>query len=280
MTPHDLAADQGLEPQLTAPEAVVLPLDESAILQTFFTILQKVQLFNTSLTTNLFLDILSSKTPITHRERRRVMLFISDLGFAMLWTSVMCNAFDVPLHTHWGLLALALMCSVLPDFDALFLGGITAHKDNPHNHRDLFHYPLVFLPALALVAGALGGVVDGSVRTGIISALLACACTSTHFVNDSFGVGWGVKWLWPFSNKAYKFFVDTYNTPYVHKNPMAWVTAWEPAVLHERIKSHGDKNWLRKYLISTWFVAEIAIFTVGAVALLFAWFDQPPPRHY
>jgi hypothetical protein len=26
-----LAADQGLEPQLTAPEAVVLPLDESAI---------------------------------------------------------------------------------------------------------------------------------------------------------------------------------------------------------------------------------------------------------
>lgn len=25
------AADQGLEPQLTAPEAVVLPLDESAI---------------------------------------------------------------------------------------------------------------------------------------------------------------------------------------------------------------------------------------------------------
>ena len=26
-----MAADQGLEPQLTAPEAVVLPLDESAI---------------------------------------------------------------------------------------------------------------------------------------------------------------------------------------------------------------------------------------------------------
>ena len=29
-----------------------------------------------------------------------------------------------------------------------------------------------------------------------------------HFVHDSVGIGWGIKWLWPFSRKAYKCFSE------------------------------------------------------------------------
>ena len=30
----------------------------------------------------------------------------------------------------------------------------------------------------------------------------------THFILDSVGAGWGIKWLWPFSNDRIKLFAN------------------------------------------------------------------------
>ena len=103
-------------------------------------------------------------------------------------------------------LTLALFASIAPDLDEFYAfyvakGFWFKRKDKAVIHRNyLSHAPLLhfFLGAVVFVAGLIAGS-----RNLQLYAILYAVGTWTHFFFDSFR--YGVKWLWPFSQKIYAF---------------------------------------------------------------------------
>lgn len=93
----------------------------------------------------------------------------------------------------WSLV-LGVFASLSPDLDFWVAWGLK--RQFPMDHREgktSVHYPLFFVPLFT----AAGLLIDPWL--GLIFFL----GSSIHFIHDSFGAGWGVKWLYPFSPKEY-----------------------------------------------------------------------------
>ncbi len=93
--------------------------------------------------------------------------------------------------------------------------------------------------------------------------LLAEICLFAHFVHDSFGVGWGVKWLYPLSQKSFKLFCTKENE-YEGDRVLIW---WTEEELKVAIKKYGDPDWMSKYCMSPLFIIDI-LFCCGAIAMI------------
>jgi hypothetical protein len=115
-----------------------------------------------------------------------------DIGAGMLIAIALQQLFHAP-HDLW-VVGLGVAFALLPDIDMLwYLSKQPAQRG--HDHRTYPHYPLVWAPSIActyLVFGAFTGT-------------LLLACITMHLLHDTFGLGWGIKWLWPLSQKKFHY---------------------------------------------------------------------------
>lgn len=156
-----------------------------------------------------------------------------DIAFGIYLAIAANSILDIPL-TLFSVVLLILF-TLSPDLDAI----ISAIKrgnlgDENHFHRNLMHYPLIFTPA---------GAVLTVVILGKEYAILFVLASIFHFLHDSIGTGWGVRWLYPFSKKNYKLFyqVDTWK-----KEARKLIYAWSPEELKAVMKKYHNPNWLKE----------------------------------
>lgn len=159
--------------------------------------------------------------------------WIADFGHGIL----IATAFLYFTHgepTLWFYL-LAIVFSVLPDLDGvqefLKFRNIGASQGRATDHRDGLHFPLLWL---------LTGI--GFYYLNPLLGGLFIACTLAHFINDSWGTGWGVQWLWPLSHKSYKLLSRHEKDADISTTHV--VVSWDTSEKKEVMETQGNPNWL------------------------------------
>lgn len=180
-----------------------------------------------------------------------------DIGIGIFSAIIVGRVFSLELTPL--LIGLGIAFALLPDIDGVYSFLRNGHKNHKAiaRHRDLIHYPLIYLPAGALAA----------LPFGPEWSVLFLIASLGHFLHDSIGIGWGIPWLWPLTNKNYAFLYRY--TPPEKRLPKRVIYAWERERLDELIEEYGDPNWFRNiYLqLHPFFLAEI-LFLVAALFIL------------
>lgn len=132
------------------------------------------------------------------------------------------------------LVVTSVFFALFPDFDFLYFYPKKEDTKYDHKHRDYIHYPLIYLSVgtslILLLFGRSWGLVF------LLSSFL-------HFVHDSIGIGWGVKWLFPFLKNNYAFFY-LYSKK-IKKGLRKRVFVFTPEELPSVVREHGDTNWVK-----------------------------------
>ena len=180
-----------------------------------------------------------------------------DIGIGIFAAIIISKLFSIELSPL--LVGLAVAFALLPDID--FIYTLARNGNDNHRaiarHRDIVHYPLLYLPLGALVA----------LPFGAEWSLLFLLASVGHFIHDSIGIGWGIPWLWPFTNKNYGF-LYRYSPP-GKPMPKQLIYRWERGELDRLIDEYGDPDWLRNiyFRFHPFFVAELLFFLAALVAL-------------
>lgn len=180
-----------------------------------------------------------------------------DIGIGIFAAIIVAKIFALPLTPL--LVGLGIAFALLPDID--FIYTLARNGNGNHRavarHRDLIHYPVLYLPIGALITSAFGAP----------WALLFLLGSLGHFIHDSIGIGWGIPWLWPFTDRNYTF-VYRYSPP-GKKLPQRLVHRWERGELDQLIDEYGDPDWLKNiYLkLHPFFIAELLFFLIALIAL-------------
>ena len=177
-----------------------------------------------------------------------------DIGIGILlsiWTS---RFFHVDLTFTLVLTGIAF--ALLPDIDFFveFIKHGSVGGKVIREHRELIHFPVIYIPVAILIYAAFG-----TMWVALFSlAILA------HFLHDSIGIGWGIKWFWPFSRRSYKLFSEKNG-----KFSRRLVISWNPEELTEVVADYGDSNWIRNiYLRPTPVVIiEFSFFIISLIIL-------------
>lgn len=192
-----------------------------------------------------------------------------DIGVGILLAMLTSKLFSLSLT--FPLIFLGVAFTLLPDID--FLIEYANHKSvggkEIREHRELMHCPLTytlnfFLPWIIW---------------GNAGLFLFLSATFAHFVHDSVGIGWGIKWLFPFSKKNYKLFSGK-NGSFSRR----LIVSWKPDELKAVVGEYGDPNWIRNcYPMLYWVthsksgfpreqsLIELLEFSVFMVSLLVLW---------
>ena len=184
---------------------------------------------------------------------------LADFGhgiLSVLTVSLIFNIDPTPLIFVVGIIA-----AFSPDVDGVFeilkYKKIVADENHPKDHRDGAHYPLIWILFLAIV-----------IYLNQYLGLIILVSVLMHFINDSWGTGWGVMWLWPFSSKSFKLFTDkNEDASTSHQNV---VVSWTPEEKLEGIKKLGNPNWLHDCYgkVTTISVVEYGTFIFALLALV------------
>ena len=183
--------------------------------------------------------------------------WLADFGHGLLLTVLLLMVFE--LDPTWLYFLLGILFSVLPDLDGVReffrFGYINAGEHG--DHREGLHYPLVWL--LAGVSWMLFMPFLGTLFT---------LCVFVHFLNDSWGTGWGVQWLWPYSEKSYKFF--SRNNVCSDVTLQSLVTSWDAEGRRYTARTYSKPNWLEynygRFTIVS--VMEYGAFIAGFIATI------------
>lgn len=175
---------------------------------------------------------------------------LADIGVGLLTPVYVSRFFGVDLSTTliiWGV----IFC-LLPDFD--FILALVFKIRDHYNHREISHFPIYFL-----VLGIFIYIIFGK-----IWATLYILGVMWHFIHDSIGIGWGIQWLYPFSERHIKFFSN-------EKNEIGWKHYFRTGSDLDEIKRlHHKPNWISHYYFRPTFVSisETTIFLLGIVVLI------------
>lgn len=151
------------------------------------------------------------------------------------------NAIFVSKYFHieltWYFVVAGIIFTLLPDIDSLlfFLGRGKIFSKQAHFHRDILHLPLIYIPAGTIIFSIFGP------RWGLLFAVGALL----HFIHDStfLGLGWGIKWLYPFSQNYFMAFrIRVGNEKKFPLKPFLNLT---PAESKEMGNEYGDPDWLK-----------------------------------
>jgi len=158
----------------------------------------------------------------------------------------------------WYLIA-GISLALLPDIDAVWhyarTREVAMHAGSTKDHRDMLHWPLIYLPLVTigvyLVAGGQG-------------ATLAFMASFLHFLHDSVGTGWGVKWFRPLSQRSFKLFCERDGTP-----SWRFIVSWTPRELEEVATKYGDPDWIQNlFLRPLWRVITFQAWPPLGLALM------------
>ena len=152
---------------------------------------------------------------------------------------------------------------LLPDLDTLIYFSIrrTRLGSRLRDHRELFHYPLIYLTVGSLIV----------VLTYPKLLPLFIAGSLAQFVHDSFGTGWGIPWLFPISRKYFKF-IYQYDLRQAGQ-PQWLVWAWTKPEMNQLSDKYGDKDWYKHTFqiardATWWHLFELAVFIIAVIVLI------------
>lgn len=181
-----------------------------------------------------------------------------DIGVGILVSIALADFWNIQL-SGW-LVAAGVFFALLPDADFIVhLARSGWSSKNAHRHRELFHYPLIYIPVGTAALSFFGS--EWAVLFAVSSFL--------HFLHDSIGIGWGVQWLWPFGKDHYEFFY-AYQPP--DKPPLSrkLLYVWKHDQMPALVARYGDEHWIRNIYLNfhPYFIVEISVFAIGVIALL------------
>ena len=178
---------------------------------------------------------------------KRLLPLLADIGNGIVVTLVAGLITQTPLTWHF---LIGIACALLPDIDAiprlLRTGSVVPTETDPRDHREYLHYPLIFIGV---------GLILCMIHAfwGMVFVL----ATVLHFVNDTWGTGPGLMWLWPLSKRKFKWeapemllFSEKDQRPIVNSDSKnVWI----------------DESYLRPTAIA---VIEYSIFIFAIICLL------------
>ncbi|MFA6981779.1 MAG: metal-dependent hydrolase [Patescibacteria group bacterium] len=158
---------------------------------------------------------------------------LMDFGIGALLSVLFTRLFGI--ETNIFHIFAGAFFAVLPDMDVPFelvkrkkLGG----KEHGF-HREYTHYPIFYIPLCFLVLVTFGG----------FWASLLASCLLFHTLHDCIWMGWGLRLLWPFSRKRYKFFSD--KEGFWSKRLLC---SWNDQELKSVSLQYGLDNWFSQYI--------------------------------
>lgn len=160
---------------------------------------------------------------------------------------------------NFWLFFFAILLALLPDLDFLLYYPKRGDTKYDCKHRDIVHYPLIYLPVGALIFWLL---------FGKIGASLFLITSFFHFVHDSIGIGWGIKWLYPFSKNNYAFFYLFSGRR--KKGLRRLLFSFNQEDLGRYIQEHGDKDWV-KNIYFKWHpiaIVEFVSFVISVIVMI------------
>lgn len=170
-----------------------------------------------------------------------------DIGVGILLSLYTAHAFG--LEPSAPLIFFGIAAALLPDIDAVtMLWG-------KWKHRQLTHYPLFWLPWAVAVYLLLGPAY----------AFLFFTAVYAHLVHDTFGLGWGISWLWPLTKR--RFLILPEQARRKHYGPFMTFMPEEIPTIREEPTKHG---WIVQYYLrpSILGAIEYGVLLLGLVALL------------
>ena len=177
----------------------------------------------------------------------------SHLGVAFIFSIVFSRTLNIPLTPPF--LLFNIFCNYLPDIDIpieLLMRGRLGGKKHGF-HRELTHYPLLYI----IISLLLLLIFDYR------WILILLAGVYTHFLLDSMGAGWGIKWLWPFSDDRIKLLANQ-KTGMLSNN---FIARWNKKEFLELSKKYGDDNWFRNLYLkpSATLAFEFIVLSTGII---------------
>jgi membrane-bound metal-dependent hydrolase YbcI (DUF457 family) len=154
------------------------------------------------------------------------------------------------------LFAVGVISAHLPDADSFLdphfwrRGYVAAYADNPYDHRETLHKPLLWVLGIGTLYVFMSSLHAYIVLVGLGVML--------HFIHDTVGTGWGIPWLWPFTRTRYKLFATKENKALSFQ----LLTSWKRDELTEYIRRYGIENWVHVYY-SRW--SSVAILEMCVV---------------
>lgn len=180
-----------------------------------------------------------------------------DFGIGLLVAVLASYLFDIPLTSSLVLFSTA--CAVLPDADFLYYFPKRNDTKYDHNHRGLIHYPLIYLPV---------GTITCWILLGTSWASIFFISSFFHFVHDSVGIGWGIRWLYPLSKNNYAFFY-LYSKK-IRRGLRKTIFVFDDKNLSEYVGEHGDANWIEN-IYYKWHpiaIVEFLFFITAVISLI------------
>lgn len=152
--------------------------------------------------------------------------------FGGMVIALVLSKFYVIKLTFFIFLLAAIFC-LLPDIDLII--WLKKHRWRidkwTHEHRDILHYPILYLTSGSLLIWWLANQFYG---------VLFFSCSLIHFLHDSVGIGWGIRWLFPFSKRNYKFFTRKHLG-----EKRRLIVSWNPAELKIEVEKRGQDDWFK-----------------------------------
>lgn len=149
-----------------------------------------------------------------------------DIGVGILLSLGIAEWFDVPVTPL--LVCFGIAAALLPDID------IVTALFGQWKHRTATHFPITYIP-LSLGVFFLLGPVYGTLFTLGVYA---------HLVHDTFGIGWGIAWLWPFSRRKFLLFPE-----HDRRAALGIVATWTPEQEESLKASDAGSSWVREFYL-------------------------------
>ncbi len=157
---------------------------------------------------------------------------------------------------------LGILFALLPDIDGVvWLLKPSVRKGWYKIHRTYTGYPLLYIPLSIIIFVLFGKSI------GILFSL----CVLYHHIHDTFFLGWGVMWLWPFSKRKWKCFPDQNGS--ISRIPViSWLPEEEEKV-QEWSGGHDD-GWIKRYYFRPNIIAylEYGSFIIALILLCIYFF--------
>ncbi len=175
-----------------------------------------------------------------------------DIGIGLLLGIWLNSVSDIG---YTASLFVGVVALLLPDID--FVWQLVAKRKLPNtSHRDMLHLPLLFIPLVSLF---------GFFVSPYIAAALALGAL-LHFAHDSVGIGFGVKWLFPFRENSYA--VYHVHLPANQDMPRKRLYSWTDKERLATAQKCADPQWIRHiyFGLHPYGIAEYSVLLVGIIA--------------